>query len=1238
MKKDRIKFLILLCGVLLLGVSYVFYNYQEIDVEDKNAFVFELKAKKITNRLNAEVQKIRTDVEFIAEELKHSNTLKLFGQSYESEAPFYVLKNGTLVYWSDQKVAFNANSFEGDFLWKVVTGKFGVYLLHKQLTSSGLRKFEIVHAIPLFIHYQIQNNYLKSHLNQSIFQNNEVEISITPKKDYYHLLIDDEVYVVSFGFLPQSKLVGRVNDFWMVRVSLGFFLLALYVFLHALELYQKRKFIQSQVVLTLGWVLVRACMLFVEFPSKFVDSELFDPKYFAYSSVFPSIGDLVFNLLVVFAVVFLVYSTVLKSTFYKGFSKISTNKRILITVVLLLISFGSVVLFYSVLQMVYDNSQWEYDITKKIDFTLFEIFYLIAVLCLIFVFFFLNRLLLKLIFKLNSQFSKQALPLFFISAILAVSVYKLFFGVSVWVLVLHAVYLFVVYFQQLFVQFQRFRYGIYVYLILTSITCAGIGAVVIYKKSQQSEFLNKERFAEQLIFHRDYQGEFLLGELSEEIEEDAFIKDIMTKPFSSKSLVLQKINQSYISNYFDKYETNIMLYDVNGSPYYRNKLPSDYYDLYNKYNHPMFKTEVDRLFFVNNYKEDNQSKYFKFITLRKNKIRIGYVVINLTLKKVNPNSVYPILLQNKKYLSPALKQSYNYAVYDNNQLMYSAGEFNYDEQVLEKMNDVFSIGEKDFYYRGFHHYALEAPNGKKVVVSSLDTCVAVFSTNFSFFFLVFILSVFFLMLLATLIPAFRQSINYSTKIHIYLNLAYLFPLIIVSITTLSIINSTYKLDLEQSFQNKAESIAANLISYLEQYNAGELSEEDFQASIQRLTKYSESDINLFDVSGRLMTTTQPLIYEANLLSKYMNPEAMFNIFQTKHKIVLLDERIGGFKFKSVYVSMVLQDSGEMLGILSIPFYNSKYELNDKKIAVFSSIINIFTIAFILILILSFFASKNLTYPLRLISQKLKKTTLNGENEKLDWNTQDEIGVLVREYNEMIEKLEDSKKALAQNEKESAWKEMAQQVAHEIKNPLTPMKLKIQHLQRIISATDPSQEALASLLQQVDTLSDIATSFSTFAKMPLPIIEKFNLTKLVYDIGELYKNRSDVDVKLKIPVSTVEAYADQKMMGRVFTNLILNGIQAVPEDRKPLINIEMYVNEIKEAVLIFEDNGMGIPTDIQDKVFMPNFSTKFTGSGIGLALANRAVEQAGGRIWFETSKGDGTTFYITLPMYEKRMDA
>lgn len=377
-------------------------------------------------------------------------------------------------------------------------------------------------------------------------------------------------------------------------------------------------------------------------------------------------------------------------------------------------------------------------------------------------------------------------------------------------------------------------------------------------------------------------------------------------------------------------------------------------------------------------------------------------------------------------------------------------------------------------------------------------------------------------------------------------------------------------------------------------------------------------------------TTQPLIYEANLLSRFLNPEALVNIYETKHKLVLLEETIGNFKYKCVYVSLVLQDSGKMLGILSIPFYNSKYELNEKKIVVFSSIMNVFTVTFILILLLSYFASHALTYPLRLISQTLKATTLGGNNEKLDWPARDEIGILVQEYNEMIEKLSDSRKALSRQEKESAWKEMAQQVAHEIKNPLTPMKLKIQHLQRVMSNDTGTVESLQSLLQQVDTLNDIATSFSSFAKMPIAIIEKVDLNTIIKDTVELYKDNSEVTIELNIPDDEVFVNTDNKMMGRIFTNLILNGIQSVPESRNAYVHIKMYVSHQNEAILAISDNGDGIPEEIQEKVFTPNFSTKFTGSGIGLTLAKRGVEQSKGRIWFETEKGRGTTFFIVLP--------
>ena len=166
--------------------------------------------------------------------------------------------------------------------------------------------------------------------------------------------------------------------------------------------------------------------------------------------------------------------------------------------------------------------------------------------------------------------------------------------------------------------------------------------------------------------------------------------------------------------------------------------------------------------------------------------------------------------------------------------------------------------------------------------------------------------------------------------------------------------------------------------------------------------------------------------------------------------------------------------------------------------------------------------------------------------------------------------------------------MAQQVAHEIKNPLTPMKLKIQHLLRTIEPEGHTKEALQSLLQQVDTLNDIATSFSSFAKMPIAVIESVDLNQIISDTVELHKDNSEVTIELSVPEEPVTVRTDKLMMGRIFTNLILNSIQSVPDSRKACVHIKMYVNELSEAVLAFTDNGNGIPEDIQEKIFTPNF--------------------------------------------------
>jgi nitrogen fixation/metabolism regulation signal transduction histidine kinase len=215
--------------------------------------------------------------------------------------------------------------------------------------------------------------------------------------------------------------------------------------------------------------------------------------------------------------------------------------------------------------------------------------------------------------------------------------------------------------------------------------------------------------------------------------------------------------------------------------------------------------------------------------------------------------------------------------------------------------------------------------------------------------------------------------------------------------------------------------------------------------------------------------------------------------------------------------------------------------------------------------------------------------------------------------------------------------MAKQVAHEIKNPLTPMKLSIQQLQRTITIDNPKakeriERALNSLTEQIDNISDIATSFSEFAKMPVPRNEVFDLVSVVQKISDLYAEDDNISLNAYLKERVAHVLGDRQFMSRVITNLVINGIQSVPKDRKPIINLRLYRNDDDNVVIIeVQDNGNGIPENIRQRVFMPNFSTKIGGSGLGLAMAKRGVEHAGGNIWFETQDNRGTTFFIDLPL-------
>jgi nitrogen fixation/metabolism regulation signal transduction histidine kinase len=270
----------------------------------------------------------------------------------------------------------------------------------------------------------------------------------------------------------------------------------------------------------------------------------------------------------------------------------------------------------------------------------------------------------------------------------------------------------------------------------------------------------------------------------------------------------------------------------------------------------------------------------------------------------------------------------------------------------------------------------------------------------------------------------------------------------------------------------------------------------------------------------------------------------------------------------------------------------------------------------------------------MLAEKMSRLRLGVINEKIDWEKGDEIGQLASEYNRMIDELGKSAEMLAQSERENAWREMARQVAHEIKNPLTPMKLSAQHLQKAWNERAPDMNERLSrftrtLIEQIDTLSAIAADFSNFAKMPEVVNERINLEELIHSVLSMYADTSQIRFTFNPEANEPFVLADRALLIRIFTNLLNNAIQAIGDLPNGMISIRLTEKE-QQLVVTLTDNGSGISPARTGKIFQPDFTTKTGGMGLGLAIVKGIVTRMNGDISFTSEEKKGTTFIIKLP--------
>ena len=408
--------------------------------------------------------------------------------------------------------------------------------------------------------------------------------------------------------------------------------------------------------------------------------------------------------------------------------------------------------------------------------------------------------------------------------------------------------------------------------------------------------------------------------------------------------------------------------------------------------------------------------------------------------------------------------------------------------------------------------------------------------------------------------------------------------------------------------------------------------ERVNVQLKDFASINKTNLELFDPYGHRLKSFSGNGSQAQIYDEWV-PYHIYRQFATSKSsdVSYLDIQsdYGTTFFAPIYTPT------RLAGFISIPDLDSSKLLQQNVNDFIGTLLNVYIFLLLLAGSVAIAVANSITRPLFALGENLKQIKLGQPNKKLHWDNMDEVGELINNYNEMIQKLEDSAQFLAHTEREMAWREMAKQVAHEIKNPLTPMKLSIQHMQ-MASRSRPEEihqvvdRVSHTLVEQIDNLSQIASEFSNFAKMPQPENEKVILNEIVANVHDLFRKREDMDISLYVPIDEIYVFADKNHLLRVLNNLVKNATQSIPKSRRGKIMIRLY-KEGDHARIEVEDNGIGIPDNMKDKVFYPNFTTKSSGTGLGLAISYNIVESFNGKIYFKTELNKGTTFIIDLPL-------
>ncbi len=958
---------------------------------------------------------------------------------------------------------------------------------------------------------------------------------------------------------------------------------------------------------------------------------LFDPFIFADSLYVPSLGDLLVNsMIVLFSILLLDRVAIFNPLTHLTFPL----HRILFIVLLDFIALGFFLYAHYFSHSLIYNSNISFQANEIDQLTIYS---LISFLIHGINFF----AAIMAMFITVKRFGMHENQFFSIKvfAFVAVAVFSGIYLIGYHVDLLSILFFAILFFFILLLARPGFTYKNYSFLVVLVLAFSIYTLMFFVIEGDKKEEVIRKSLALSLSNEHDPVAEYHFDDLSTQIQNDTAIQNHLTGDMIDIDALSDHLKNNYFSGYWQRYNMQIALCGPEDS------LLIEVPDYHWFYCYGFFDQRINEMGFT---LPDGRFYFLETNTGRINYLgRFPYEIedspkeITLFIElesRLSTNQLgYPELLLDEKLYKEKLIEKYSYAKYYLDNLVAHSGEFSYSlgTEIYGDFSDGFQAVNLD----GFNHLLYIPEKDSLIIISRTSAKFIDLLIAFSYIFLFYYLFIFGTRFIIGLQKHEIKLLgNLRGKIQFTIVSILMASLFLIGGSTIWMNILNYRQSQDKILHEKIQSVLIELTHKLafEDELTPYWQADKYDNLDQLLIKFSDvfyTDINLYNPNGNLLATSREEIFQLGLQGEKIDPLAFMKLEKEQRAQFIHREKIGKLSYLSAYVPFENAE-GNLLAYLNLPYFTKQKELQSALSALAVTIINIYVILILITIVITFLIADQITKPLELLQHKFRELKLGSKYERIRYRRKDEIGNLVAEYNHMVGELEKSVHMLARSERESAWREMAKQIAHEIKNPLTPMRLSVQQLKKSWDDGrkdfDEHLESVSNILiEQIDTLSTIASEFSNFAKMPVARIEDVNLIQVIQKAIELFEGNQNHTVSFQSNVKEVMIRADGEQLSRVFINMIKNAMQSIPEGRKGKIQLE--ATETRDQIRVrISDNGKGIPEDIKPKLFIPNFTTKTSGMGLGLAIVRNALDYIGADISFETELGKGTTFLLEFP--------